>query len=221
MEKAAAAVAVIKTMLYCADCKVKACYTGAAEFVPTSCPLGEEALIEESRLAYEEETKEFARQAALIESKGYCRWTRVEETIAFCKAMGYQKIGLAFCIGLKKEAEILSRVFKAHSLELISINCKFSGITKEFIGLSEEEKLRPGTREVMCNPVAQAMFLNRAGTEFNVVAGLCVGHDSLFFKHAEAPCTVLLSKDRVLGNNPAAALYCSEGYLKRIYEEAK
>ncbi len=205
-------------MLYCADCKLRACYSGDMEHAPSSCPMAETPLIEKSRECYTDETKEFAYKAALIETEGYCRWTRVEETIRFCKSMDYQKIGLAFCIGLKKEAETLAKIFRAHGLELVSVNCKFSCLTKETIGLTDEQKLRPGTREVMCNPIGQAMFLNEAGTEFNIVMGLCVGHDSLFFKNADAPCTVLISKDRVLGNNPAAALYCSDGYLKRVYE---
>jgi len=59
----------------------------------------------------------------------------------------------------------------------------------------------------MCNPIAQAQILNEQLTDFNIVVGLCVGHDSLFFKHSEAPVTVLVAKDRVLGHNPAAALY--------------
>jgi enoyl-CoA hydratase/carnithine racemase len=42
-------------------------------------------------------------------------------------------------------------------------------------------------------------------TDFNVLLGLCVGHDSLFLKYAEAPCTVLAVKDRMLGHNPLAA----------------
>ena len=66
----------------------------------------------------------------------------------------------------------------------------------------------------MCNPVAQAKALERAGTEFNIVLGLCVGHDSLFFKYAHTMTTVLAVKDRVTGHNPLAAVYNSEGYFK-------
>ena len=33
----------------------------------------------------------------------------------------------------------------------------------------------------------------------NVLIGLCVGHDSLFFRFSEAPVTVLVAKDRVMG----------------------
>ena len=206
-----------ETMLYCAECKMKVCYTGETKIVPKDCPMANQDIIDKSLEEYKGETKEFARQAALIESKGYCRWTRVEETIRFCKAMNYHKIGLAFCIGLRKEAEILAKIFRSHGFEIISANCKFSKILKEEIGITENEKVRPGTREVMCNPIGQAMFLNQEGTDINLVMGLCVGHDSLFFKYSEALCTVILTKDRALGHNPAAALYCSDGYMKNVY----
>lgn len=36
----------------------------------------------------------------------------------------------------------------------------------------------------MCNPIMQAKLLNKAKTNLNVVVGLCVGHDSLFYKYA-------------------------------------
>jgi hypothetical protein len=54
----------------------------------------------------------------------------------------------------------------------------------------------------MCNPIAQALLFNDAKTEFNVMMGLCVGHDSLFLKYAEAPCTVFAVKDRLWGTIP-------------------
>jgi len=68
----------------------------------------------------------------------------------------------------------------------------------------------------MCNPIAQAKILNNEGTEFNIMVGLCVGHDSLFFKYADAPTTVLIAKDRVFGHNPAAALYLSDSYYRKL-----
>ena len=64
----------------------------------------------------------------------------------------------------------------------------------------------------MCNPIGQARLLAEARTELNVLMGLCVGHDSLFFRHSEAPVTVLAVKDRVLGHNPLAAVYLADGY---------
>jgi uncharacterized metal-binding protein len=67
----------------------------------------------------------------------------------------------------------------------------------------------------MCNPILQARLLNRAKTDLNVVIGLCVGHDSLFYRYSEAYVTTLVTKDRVTGHNPAAALYTSHSYYKK------
>jgi len=44
--------------------------------------------------------------------------------------------------------------------------------------------------------------------------GLCIGHDILFNKHAHAPVTALIVKDRVPAHNPAGALYT--GYYNKI-----
>lgn len=67
----------------------------------------------------------------------------------------------------------------------------------------------------MCNPILQARLMNEAKTDLNVVIGLCVGHDSLFYKYADAYVTTLITKDRVTGHNPAAALYTSESYYRK------
>ena len=64
----------------------------------------------------------------------------------------------------------------------------------------------------MCNPILQAKQLNAEKTDLDVVIGLCVGHDSLFYKYSDAVVTTLLTKDRVLGHNPVAALYQTRSY---------
>ena len=53
-------------------------------------------------------------------------------------------------------------------------------------------------------------------TDYNILLGLCVGHDSLFIKYSEAMVTVLVAKDRVFGHNPAAGLYLSGSYYKKL-----
>ena len=68
----------------------------------------------------------------------------------------------------------------------------------------------------MCSPITQAEILNSEGTEFNIVVGVCVGHDSLFIKYSQAPVTVLIAKDRVFGHNPAAGLYLSGSYYRKL-----
>ena len=65
--------------------------------------------------------------------------------------------------------------------------------------------------------ILQARLLNEARTDLNVVIGLCVGHDSLFYKYSEAYATTLVTKDRVTGNNPAAALYTAESYYRKKF----
>jgi len=72
----------------------------------------------------------------------------------------------------------------------------------------------------MCNPVGQAMLLDDAGSQLNVVVGLCVGHDALFTKTSKAPVTTLVVKDRVLCHNPVAALYNHQAYYhNKLYEQ--
>ena len=53
--------------------------------------------------------------------------------------------------------------------------------------------------------------------EFNILLGLCVGHDTLAIKYMDAPCTVLAVKDRVTGHNPIQAIYMANGYYKKRF----
>jgi uncharacterized metal-binding protein len=101
-------------------------------------------------------------------------------------------------------------------LEMISIACKVGGTAKEVLGLAGDEKIVADKFESMCNPIAQALIANHHQSQFNVLLGLCVGHDSLFFQYAKAPCTVLAVKDRLLGHNPLAAIYQYDGYYRYL-----
>jgi uncharacterized metal-binding protein len=167
-----------------------------------------------------------ARVAARVEGMCYepipgsdavnARWTRVEDTIAFAKLMEYRKIGIATCIGLLEETDRLAAILKAQGFEPMSVCCKAGSIDKLKLGLSEADKIRPSTFEPACNPVAQAKLLNRAGTDMNVIVGLCVGHDILFTKYSDAPVTTLVVKDRVAGHNPVSVLYGQNFYYKRL-----
>ena len=126
------------------------------------------------------------------------------------------RLGIASCVGLIREARLLQGILEANGFDVFSVCCKVGSIPKEEIGLADEEKISPGQFEALCNPIGQAKLLNKAGTGLNVVVGLCVGHDSLFFRHSKAPVTVLVAKDRVTGHNPVAALYTSHSYYRRL-----
>jgi uncharacterized metal-binding protein len=172
--------------------------------------------------AYEtdESTRTMARAAARVEARGYMKWTRVEDTMEFARLMGYKRLGIACCVGLKREAAILQSILRKNGFEVSSAVCKTGGVPKERLDLKDAEKVRPGRFEAMCNPIAQAKLLDAAGSELNILVGLCVGHDALFTKTSKAPVTTLIAKDRVLGHNPVAALYNHQSYYKnRLYED--
>jgi uncharacterized metal-binding protein len=180
----------------------------------------DEALVDTRASLEDPVLRRMARESALIEAEGYCRWTRVEETVEFARRIGVTKLGIAFCVGLRDEARLLSRVLTANGFDVASVACKTGSIPKEELGIADHEKVRPGTFEAMCNPIAQARVLNAAATGLNVVFGLCVGHDSLFIRHSEAPVTCLVAKDRVLAHNPIGALNCGNGYYHRALFES-
>ena len=203
----------------CAACGMNSCEsTGEPNGRFEGCPMTYRGdVLKRAFDVYENdrELKEFARAAARVEATGYMRWTRVEDTMEFAHEMGYRTLGIASCVGLKREAAILESILKDNGFSVVSAICKTGGVPKEKIGLRDDEKVNPGGFEAMCNPVAQAMLLDEAGSELSVVLGLCVGHDSLFYKTSRAPVTTLVAKDRVLGHNPVAALYNHQSYYKQ------
>lgn len=219
-----------KTAAKCALCAVKEpiCRVpdgNAPEFCPTT---NFSEIVDLATAEYEKpKVGRFAKMASLQESECYANRhikpyvmhptkTRVQETCEFAKKMGYRRIGIVFCVGLRNEARTLNNILEAQGFEVVSVCCKAGAKPKETLGLTEKEKIRSGNFESMCNPIAQAYLMNESGAEFNVLLGLCVGHDSLFFKYAKAPTTVLVAKDRVTGHNPAAALYTTTTYYARL-----
>jgi uncharacterized metal-binding protein len=130
--------------------------------------------------------------------------------------MKYRRLGLAFCIGLRKEAQAVEQLIGSRGFEMVTVLCKVGRSSKEIIGLDRTDQIDSSSDEAMCNPIMQAMVLNREKTDFNILLGLCVGHDSLFFKYSEALCTVLAVKDRLLGHNPLAAVYTLDSYYRAL-----
>ena len=51
-----------------------------------------------------------------------------------------------------------------------------------------------------CDPVSQAEFLNKENTDFNIMVGLCLGHELIFQQHTKAPYTTFLVKDLATNN---------------------
>lgn len=208
--------------LDCVHCTVLACkHQPNKKKPPSFCPILRNGdLLDDVRQIYlgDTEIQRLVVAAAQTEAAGYCKDTRIEEIIAYARRIGASHLGIAFCVGTQHEGRLAQEIFTANGFQVSSVVCKVGSIPKEDVGLTNEEKIRPGQFEALCNPIAQAKLLASAGTQLNVAVGLCVGHDSLFFLHSEAPVTVLMAKDRVTGHNPAAALYTSHSYYRRLRE---
>jgi uncharacterized metal-binding protein len=202
----------------CAKCPLKPCTNDPEAKKPAFCPMvAYPEIVEESMKQYENEfIRNIHRSSTLIEKEGYGFWPRVREVVELCRRLNVRRIGVAFCVGLSDEASKLDKVFEAWGLDVYSVACKCGSIDKTRIGLKEEDKIEPGHYEPICNPILQAMVLNRVGTELNVVVGLCVGHDTIFMRFSKAPIVYLIAKDRATGHNPAAPLYSPHYFSKRI-----
>lgn len=206
-------------VFHCATCSQACCSEPGAKPYPRNCPTAAEVeLTQQVEAIYinDEETRRLALAAARTEAEGYCRQTRLEEVMAFATRIGATRLGIAHCVGLSHEASLLQDILEARGFEAHALCCKVGSLPKEKVGLRDDEKVHPGSYEALCSPVAQARLFNKLGTQLNVLVGLCVGHDSLFFRYSDAPVTVLVAKDRVTGHNPVAALYTSHSYYRKL-----
>ena len=202
-------------MYTCANCNVLACTGEDRSRMPANCPMKNGEMMLEILKEYQEpDNHEFYVKCSALEAEGYCKWPRLKETVELCGKMGYHRIGLAFCKGLRNEARVVANLLRSRGFEVVSVICKTGGFPKEAAGIAKEQKIHPNQFEAMCNPIAQAKLLNSQQTEFNIALGLCVGHDSLFYKYSDALVTTLVAKDRVLAHNPCGAIYCADGYFK-------
>jgi uncharacterized metal-binding protein len=119
---------------------------------------------------------------------------RVDEIRNFAKLAGYKRIGIANCVAMQKETEILKDTLSS-DFEVFTVDCKYGKLPgSEIIG--------PEVKGISCNPSGQAKFLDENKTEINIVLGLCVGHDMVFTAKSTAPSTTLLVKDREHKHNP-------------------
>ncbi|BBO73624.1 hypothetical protein DSCW_10410 [Desulfosarcina widdelii] len=223
----------MESKAHCARCRIpnneKICKRESGGRHPAFCPtVNYRELAEKILDSYQDpEFSEFARMASIQEAECYANRkpgayvlqptkSRIQETVEFAQKLGCCKLGLAFCGGLQKEAGLVADIFESQGFVLASVSCNCGGINKEAIGLTDAEKVHIGSYETMCNPLLQAEILNREKTDLNIVLGLCVGHDALFLKKAEAFSTVLAAKDRVTGHNPLAAVYTSHSYYQKL-----
>jgi uncharacterized metal-binding protein len=159
--------------------------------------------------------KKATKEASIVEASGYLIWPRLKDTIEFAKGMGFNKIGLAFCVGLQREAKKVANILEKYGFKVTSVCCKTGSIAKTELGIPKEYTVLSKTGHplgfVSCNPVAQAILLNKTKTDLNLIVGLCVGHDITFTQLSTAPVSTLIAKDRSHPHSPAAVLYTPYG----------
>ncbi len=186
----------------CASCQTQTCFTGSGE-MPAECP---ERYREENRR--QEPENRFIEYAKQIRDKNA---DRLDEFIEYARFMAYKRIGLAGCIGLHDELRVISGLLQKAGFTVASVMCKTGSLKKKFVGVPAKNRMTTQTGYnigvIACNPVAQALILNKEKTELNGIIGLCAGHDSVFMKHSTAPVITLIAKDRSNGHNPASILY--------------
>ncbi|MFW9879449.1 MAG: DUF1847 domain-containing protein [Candidatus Thorarchaeota archaeon] len=148
-------------------------------------------------------------------------WPRLKDTIEYARGMGFKKLGIAFCVGLRNEAEKTAKILNNYGFDVCSVCCKTESIKKTDVENPEEctifSKRGYPIGIMTCNPAAQALLLNKAKTDMNIIVGLCVGHDITFIHLSKAPVTTFIVKERSNPHNPAAILYShyGESYFAR------
>jgi uncharacterized metal-binding protein len=201
----------------CSYCRRKGCFKGDLSKAPAFCPsLTHSELLDKAKETLKSSDNQSMAQDVARTWKEYGKLTRVEETIEYARLRGYKTLGLAFCVGLSQEAELFTNLLINEGFEVVSVCCMCGTLSSDDVALPEEDKIVPGFRQPMCNPIGQAAVLDEEGCELDILLGLCVGDDTLFIKHAKAPVTVLAVKDRVLAHNSLGALYTSKHIYTRI-----
>jgi len=113
---------------------------------------------------------------------------RVEEIKNYAKLSGIKRIGIANCVMVQKEAEMLKQML-SNDFEVYNIDCKYGKVPSN-------EILGGEAKGLICNPAGQADYLDQNNTELNIAMGLCVGHDMVFTAKSKVPVTTLIIKDR-------------------------
>ena len=194
------------------------CTVGRASKMLDNCPMKVSPEIEkQAKELYknDEYVKKSTGVASTVEAQGYIKWPRLKDTIEYAKGMDYKKLGIAYCVGLMDEAKKVAEILEKYNFEVCGVCCKTGGVKKTVVGVPEEYTMYSKTGYMIgwitCNPVAQALLLNKAKTDMNIIIGLCVGHDITFTHLSEAPVTTLIAKDRSSPHNPSSVLFTHYG----------
>lgn len=210
-----------KETISCHRCKTLSCMGNYAQGIPKYCRAGKfKEVIDESIQEYfEPEIAKVHLATARVLKRGGFEWTRVQQCIEFALETGATKVGLAVCIACIREGRAMANLLEAAGLEVVTVGCMIGAAKPQDTGIPDALVTGMG---IACNPLAQAKIMNEEGTQLNFIYGLCVGHDTLFINHSEAPVSYVATKDAVTGDNASAALKSAVLRLKlaMTYQDA-
>ncbi|MFX1353736.1 MAG: DUF1847 domain-containing protein, partial [Promethearchaeota archaeon] len=180
---------------YKCDCR-NHCAIGKPSKELENCPVKTSPDIQKKALELYE-TDEFLKKsniaATIANSQGSV--PRLKDTIEYAKRMGFRKLGIASCGALQTETKKTVEILQHYGFKVSSVSCP-TGVNKK-INTEIPEEFKHYSEKgynfdfISCNPVAQALLLNKAKTEMNIIIGLCVGHDVTFTYLSEAPVITL------------------------------
>lgn len=192
----------------CIHCATVASFKGDTSRMPTTCPTRTHSVLAGDTSPYLSPDRQALMRAAdatPFADDGRLR-TRVEELVAFARARGVRRVGVAFCVSLIREAQELGRRLMAEGLEASLVCCRVGAIEYDEIVLP---KAHPDEFAAICNPVGQARLLNAANVGLVAQVGLCIGHDLVLQEECDSPVTTVVVKDRALDHHPVRALRVS------------
>ena len=186
-------------------CSKQGCWRGSDAGIPEYCQANN--YINELETATNEYNKPEAlalyKAASIVGQHNNGMTPRIEEALLLAKELKLKRIGFAACSAMEWEMGYLKKLFTREGFQVFTASCQIGRVNAESRGIPEVKDCVRST----CNPIAQAEILNSDDTQLNFILGLCMGHDILFTLYSKAPVSTLIVKDRVTGNNPAAALY--------------
>ncbi|MBN2716657.1 MAG: DUF1847 domain-containing protein [Deltaproteobacteria bacterium] len=136
--------------------------------------------------------------SALVDNGRAGTLNRIEEIIEYCYSRKYSTVGVAYCFGLKDLAIEFCEMLEAAGLTVAPVSCTSGAVLERQIDPSKSNDA------VSCNPVGQALVLNRTKPDIVVEMGLCLGHDMIFRQTLDIPLTVLVVKDRTVAHHTAS-----------------
>lgn len=187
----------------CASCFEQLCVGGGKQgkdFCPVR--LYPETYKEAKRIYTEDrETRLMAKNAAVMESRGYIVWPRLKDIIEFSRSMNFREIAVLFCPDLWREAQKTCSILSENGFTVASRVCG--------IGKSNPQ-----------GPDEYAGEVNALSFDLVVNGGLCLPFETRVVNLLTNPVSTFIARDGKLNNHPASAVYFSDkwrDWAKEVY----